>query len=140
MGALTTYLSRRWRQPRARSNYRYDLAVLHNPKEAMPPSNPKALQQFVKIGRECGVNVEPVSYTHLDVYKRQVSVCPASTKPPAPSPKVAIKLALSGRSASGSMRTLKPASSSQPASRSMTARLLWSNCGDTLLTEGVAIN
>lgn len=58
MGALTTYLSRRWRQPRARSNYRYDLAVLHNPKEAMPPSNPKALQQFVKIGRECGVNVE----------------------------------------------------------------------------------
>ncbi|MEI2741914.1 MAG: RimK family protein [Candidatus Competibacter sp.] len=58
LGALTTYLSRRWRQPRARSNYRYDLAMLHNPKEAMPPSNPKALQQFVKIGRECGVNVE----------------------------------------------------------------------------------
>jgi glutathione synthase/RimK-type ligase-like ATP-grasp enzyme len=52
------YLSRRWRQPRARNNYRYDLAMLHNPKEAMPPSNPKALQQFIKIGRECGVNVE----------------------------------------------------------------------------------
>ncbi|KAB2926212.1 MAG: RimK family protein, partial [Candidatus Contendobacter sp.] len=58
MGALTTYLSRRWRQPRARSNYRYDLAMLQNPKEALPPSNPKALQQFIKIGRECGVNVE----------------------------------------------------------------------------------
>jgi glutathione synthase/RimK-type ligase-like ATP-grasp enzyme len=58
LGALTTYLSRRWRQPRARNNYRYDMAILHNPKEAMPPSNPKALQQFIKIGRECGVNVE----------------------------------------------------------------------------------
>jgi hypothetical protein len=58
LGALATYLSRRWRQPRARSNYRYDLAMLHNPKEAMPPSNPKGLQQFIKIGRECGVNVE----------------------------------------------------------------------------------
>ncbi len=58
MGALTTYLSRRWRQPRARSNYRYDLAILHNPKESLPPSNPKALQQFIKAGREGGVNVE----------------------------------------------------------------------------------
>lgn len=58
LGALTTYLSRRWRQPRARSNFRYDLAMLHNPREAMPPSNPKALQQFIKAGRECGVNIE----------------------------------------------------------------------------------
>jgi glutathione synthase/RimK-type ligase-like ATP-grasp enzyme len=58
LSALATYLSRRWRQPRARSNYRYDLAILHNLREALPPSNPKALQQFVKIGRECGVNVE----------------------------------------------------------------------------------
>jgi len=58
MGALTTYLSRRWRQPRTRSNYRYDLAMLHNPREELPPSNPRALQQFIKAGRECGVNVE----------------------------------------------------------------------------------
>jgi glutathione synthase/RimK-type ligase-like ATP-grasp enzyme len=58
LGALTTYLSRRWRQPRVRSNYRYDLAILHNPKESMPPSNLKALQQFIKAGREGGVNVE----------------------------------------------------------------------------------
>ncbi|HXH04078.1 MAG TPA: RimK family protein [Candidatus Competibacteraceae bacterium] len=56
--ALTTYLSKRWRQPRARSRYRYDLAVLHDPAERLPPSNTKALQQFVKAGRECGVNVE----------------------------------------------------------------------------------
>ncbi len=58
LGALSSYLNRRWRQPRARNNYRYDLAILHNPKETLPPSNPKALQQFIKIGRECGVNVE----------------------------------------------------------------------------------
>ena len=39
-------------------NYRYDLAILHNPKEDLPPSNPKALQQFIKAGREGGVKVE----------------------------------------------------------------------------------
>ncbi len=58
LSALATYLSRRWRQPRARNNYRYDLAVLHNPKESIPHSDPKTLQKFIKIGRECGVNVE----------------------------------------------------------------------------------
>ncbi len=58
MAALTTYLNRRWRQPRTRSNYRYDLAILHNPRETLPPSNPKALQQFIKAGREGGVNIE----------------------------------------------------------------------------------
>ena len=34
-----------------------------------------------------------------------------------------------------SVCTANPRSSSQPASRSITGRLLWSNCGDTLLTE-----
>lgn len=58
LAALTTYLSKRWRQPRVRSNYRYDLAILHNPKEEFPPSSAKALQKFIKVGKECGVNVE----------------------------------------------------------------------------------
>ncbi|MDQ2696489.1 MAG: RimK family protein [Pseudomonadota bacterium] len=56
--ALSTYLSKRWRRPRARSTYRYDLAVLHNPKEAMPPSNGRALRALVQAGKDCGVNVE----------------------------------------------------------------------------------
>ncbi len=57
--ALNTYLSRRWRQAKPRdTDYRYDLAILHNPQEVLPPSNPRALQHFMRAGKECGVNVE----------------------------------------------------------------------------------
>ncbi|MEY6434134.1 RimK family protein [Thioalkalicoccus limnaeus] len=56
--ALEWYLSQRWRQPRARLTYKYDLAILHDPNEELPPSDPKALQQFVRAGKALGVNVE----------------------------------------------------------------------------------
>lgn len=56
--ALTNHISRRWRQLRARNHYRYDIALLHNPKEENPPSNSKALQHFIKAGRESGLHVE----------------------------------------------------------------------------------
>ncbi|MBK1721607.1 RimK family protein [Thiocystis violacea] len=56
--ALEGYLSKRWRQPRARLSYRYDLAILHDPAEELPPSDSKALALFVKAGKAQGVNVE----------------------------------------------------------------------------------
>ncbi len=56
--ALTAYLNRRWKQPKPRSSYRYDLAILYNPKEEFPPSNAKALQNFIKVGKEQSINVE----------------------------------------------------------------------------------
>lgn len=56
--ALDGYLSKRWRQPRARLAYRYDLAILHDPNEELPPSDAKALARFVKAGKAQGVNVE----------------------------------------------------------------------------------
>lgn len=57
--ALNTYLNRRWRQSRSRdSDFRYDLAILHNPAETLPPSNRRALQHFIRAGKECGVDVE----------------------------------------------------------------------------------
>jgi glutathione synthase/RimK-type ligase-like ATP-grasp enzyme len=56
--ALERYLSQRWRQPRARLTYKYDLAILHDPLEELPPSNPRALQRFVRVGKALGVNVE----------------------------------------------------------------------------------
>lgn len=56
--ALTGYLSQRWRQPRTRLAYRYDLAMLHDPNEKMPPSDAIALAKFVKAGKTLGVNVE----------------------------------------------------------------------------------
>jgi glutathione synthase/RimK-type ligase-like ATP-grasp enzyme len=58
LAALEWYLSQRWRQPRARLHYRYDLAVLYDPEEQLPPSNPLALRRFQQAGKGLGVNVE----------------------------------------------------------------------------------
>jgi glutathione synthase/RimK-type ligase-like ATP-grasp enzyme len=56
--SLLSYLGRRWRAPRAKQNTRYDLAILHDPNEALPPSNPQALQKFIRLGKKIGLNVE----------------------------------------------------------------------------------
>ena len=37
--------------------YRYHIALLHNPKEELPPSNEAALDRFVDVGRELGLDV-----------------------------------------------------------------------------------
>jgi glutathione synthase/RimK-type ligase-like ATP-grasp enzyme len=69
--ALEWYLSQRWRQPRARLSYRYDLAILHDPDEELPPSNPKALRRFQQAGKALGVNVELIQrkeYSRLAEY------------------------------------------------------------------------
>ncbi len=56
--AFSHYLSYRWRKPKPKSRYRYDLAILHNPQEKLPPSNKAALQKFVRAGKKLGINVE----------------------------------------------------------------------------------
>lgn len=56
--ALEGHLSRPWRKPRNRSRYRYDLAVLYNPQEQLPPSDPQALNKLIRVGKRYGVNVE----------------------------------------------------------------------------------
>jgi glutathione synthase/RimK-type ligase-like ATP-grasp enzyme len=69
--ALEWYLSQRWRQPRARLRYRYDLAILYDPDEELPPSNAKALRRFQHAGKGLGVNVEliqPKDYGRLAEY------------------------------------------------------------------------
>jgi len=69
--ALESYLSKGWRRRRARQPYRYDLAMLHDPAEDLPPSNKRALAQFVRVGKSLGVNVEPIQrkdYSRLAEY------------------------------------------------------------------------
>jgi glutathione synthase/RimK-type ligase-like ATP-grasp enzyme len=61
--ALDAFSKRLWRKPRARRQFRYDLAMLVNPKEAMPPSNARALKQFITAGRDLGIEVDPI-YKH----------------------------------------------------------------------------
>jgi glutathione synthase/RimK-type ligase-like ATP-grasp enzyme len=56
--ALTGYLAKPWRVRRARNAARWDLAILRNPAEKMPPSNASALQKFIKAGKRQGVDVE----------------------------------------------------------------------------------
>lgn len=57
-GALDDYSGKIWRKPKTKKKFRYDLAILHNPSEAMPPSDKKALQNFIKAGKDNDVLVE----------------------------------------------------------------------------------
>ncbi|UXJ50126.1 RimK family protein [Pseudomonas citronellolis] len=56
--ALDGFSRKVWRVPRSRRAARYDLAILHNPDERLPPSNPRALQNFIRVGKELGIDVE----------------------------------------------------------------------------------
>ena len=56
--ALDAYTRASWREPTAKEPARYTIAILHNPKEELPPSSPRALQKFVKAGESLGVAVE----------------------------------------------------------------------------------
>ncbi|HJP98720.1 MAG TPA: RimK family protein [Rhodanobacteraceae bacterium] len=60
--ALDAFSKRLWRKPRTRKKqYRYDLAMLVDPKETMPPSNARALKHFVAAGRDLGIEVDPIT-------------------------------------------------------------------------------
>lgn len=69
--ALSAYLHSPWRSKRRKGVARYDLAILRNPTEALPPSNPGALQKFIRAGRRLGVDVELIEkkdYVRLGEY------------------------------------------------------------------------
>jgi glutathione synthase/RimK-type ligase-like ATP-grasp enzyme len=56
--AFNTYLGKRWRLARSRSIPRYDLAILYNPQENIPPSSSSTLKKFVSAGKKLNINVE----------------------------------------------------------------------------------
>ena len=69
--ALEQFNERVWRSPRRRRSDRYELALLVNDQEALPPSNKTALKRFVKAGRQLGIRVDLVgrdAYTRLGEY------------------------------------------------------------------------
>jgi glutathione synthase/RimK-type ligase-like ATP-grasp enzyme len=69
--ALDKFSKKLWRKPRTRRKFRYDLAMLVDPNEAIPPSNRRALKQFAEAGREIGIEVETIGrndYTRLAEY------------------------------------------------------------------------
>lgn len=69
--ALDAYSRKIWRKPRAKRRFRYDLAMLHDPAETLPPSNPKALKAFIEAGRALAIEVDPIGrhdFTRLAEY------------------------------------------------------------------------
>jgi glutathione synthase/RimK-type ligase-like ATP-grasp enzyme len=56
--SLDSFSRKIWRMPRSRRLARYDLAILHDPQEALPPSNAKALDNFVRVGKTLGIDVD----------------------------------------------------------------------------------
>ena len=69
--ALDEYSGKIWRKPKTKKKFRYDLAILHNPQEPLPPSDKKALEKFIKAGKENDVLVELVEkkdYARLAEY------------------------------------------------------------------------
>ncbi|MCB0421066.1 MAG: RimK family protein [Bdellovibrionales bacterium] len=47
---------------KAKSKFRYDLAILHNSQEPMPPSNEKALEKFIKAAKKLEIRADLVEY------------------------------------------------------------------------------
>lgn len=66
--ALDRFSRNVWRKQKERKSSRYDLAILLNPEEALPPSNKGAINKFIKQGKALGINVEiigPRDYMRL---------------------------------------------------------------------------
>ncbi len=55
--AIDTFSRKIWRKPTARRQYRYDLAILVDHDEQLPPSDAKAIKQFIRAGRQLGIDV-----------------------------------------------------------------------------------
>ncbi|GIX31859.1 MAG: hypothetical protein KatS3mg124_2331 [Porticoccaceae bacterium] len=69
--ALNAYSRRVWRKSRARRRLPYDLAMLVDRQEQLPPSNAAALRKFIRAGAELGIDVEvigPRDYAKLPEY------------------------------------------------------------------------
>ncbi len=58
--ALKGYMSKPWRRPKARKRFKYDLAILHNPLEKLPPSDADALRFFIAAAKQLDINAELV--------------------------------------------------------------------------------
>ncbi len=69
--ALETFNKSVWRKPKSRKKYRYDLAILVNPEEKLPPSDKAALKKFVTVGKQLGLDVDLITkkdYVRLAEY------------------------------------------------------------------------
>lgn len=59
--AVERYSHSIWRRPLEPKASRYDIAMLVNPEELLPPSDKAALNKFIKAGRKLDLNVDIIS-------------------------------------------------------------------------------
>ena len=64
--SLHQHTRREWRDAKARSIAKYDLAVLHDPNEKVPPSSVATLKYFARLAEKMSVDVEPITRRQLD--------------------------------------------------------------------------
>jgi glutathione synthase/RimK-type ligase-like ATP-grasp enzyme len=64
--SLDEYSNKIWRKPKAKKKFRYDMAILYNPADPIPPSDKKALAHFIKAGKENDVLVELIEKKDYD--------------------------------------------------------------------------
>jgi glutathione synthase/RimK-type ligase-like ATP-grasp enzyme len=63
--ALHRHTQREWRAPKARTVAKYDLAVLLDPNEKLPPSSVASIKHFARTAERHSVDVEPISRRQL---------------------------------------------------------------------------
>jgi len=63
--ALHRHTKREWRDPKARTIAKYDLAVLYDPNEKMAPSSPASIKYMARIAEKLSIDVEPVTKRQL---------------------------------------------------------------------------
>lgn len=59
--ALDNFSKKVWREPRSKKPFRYDLAILHDPDELLPPSDRRALNKFIDIAKKMKINAELIT-------------------------------------------------------------------------------
>lgn len=68
---LESFNHKVWPNEGAPKAYRYHIAILQNPEEALPPSNSAAIEKFIQVGREFGIQlslIEKKDLPHLAEY------------------------------------------------------------------------
>jgi glutathione synthase/RimK-type ligase-like ATP-grasp enzyme len=63
--ALHRHTAREWRHPKARLVPKYDLAVLYDPNEKLPPSTAGTIKHFARIAEKLSFDVEPITRRQL---------------------------------------------------------------------------
>jgi glutathione synthase/RimK-type ligase-like ATP-grasp enzyme len=63
--ALHQHTKREWRDPKARTIAKYDLAVLFDPNEKMPPTSAASIKHFARIAEKLSVDIEPITRRQL---------------------------------------------------------------------------